>query len=72
MNTITDGAQLKTLSEKCSNNKNELTKISTVINKELNHLTQEIKTHVETANDNVLVIYINIVLLKKTKLNIKF
>ncbi|KAF0763630.1 kinesin-like protein KIF11 [Aphis craccivora] len=54
MNTITDGAQLKTLSEKCSNNKNELTKISTVINKELNHLTQEIKTHVETANDNVL------------------
>lgn len=54
MNTITDGAQLKTLSEKCSNNKNELTKISTVINKELNHLTQEIKTHVETAHDNVL------------------
>lgn len=54
MNTITDGAQLKTLSEKCSNNKNELTKISTVINKELNHLTQEIKTHVETVHDNVL------------------
>ncbi|XP_027847145.2 kinesin-like protein KIF11 [Aphis gossypii] len=54
MNTITDGAQLRTLSEKCSNNKDELTKISTVINKELNHLTQEIKTHVETANDDVL------------------
>ncbi|XP_025204037.1 kinesin-like protein KIF11 [Melanaphis sacchari] len=54
MNTITNGAQLKSLSEKCSNNKDELTKISTVLNKELNHLTQEIKTHVETANDNVL------------------
>lgn len=64
MNTIADGAQLKTLSEKSRNNKDELTKISTVINKELNHLTQEIKTHIETANDNVLVIYINIVLLK--------
>ncbi|XP_022161919.1 kinesin-like protein KIF11 [Myzus persicae] len=54
MNTISDGAQLKTLSEKCSSNKDELTKISTTINKELNHLTQEIKTHVETANDNIL------------------
>jgi len=60
MNTITDGAQLKTLSEKCSNNKNELTQLSTVINNELNHLTQEIKTHLETANDNILVIYLNI------------
>jgi len=64
INTITDGAQLKTLSEKCSNNKDELTKISTVINKELNHLTQEIKTHVETANDNILVIYLNIKLVE--------
>lgn len=64
MNTITDGAQLKTLSEKCSNNKDELTKISTVINKELNYLTQEIKTHVETANDNILVTYLNIKLVK--------
>lgn len=60
MNTITDGAQLKTLSEKCSSNKDELTTISTVINKELNHLTQEIKTHVEAANDNILVLYLNI------------
>lgn len=60
MNTITDGAQLKTLSEKCNNNKDELTQLSTVINKELNHLTQEIKTHLETANDNILVIYLNI------------
>jgi len=62
MNTITDGAQLKPLSEKCGNNKNELEKISTIINKELNNLTQEIKTHVLTANDNVLVIYLDIVL----------
>ncbi|KAL5244371.1 hypothetical protein ACI65C_011781 [Semiaphis heraclei] len=54
MNTITDGAQLKTLSEKCGNNKDELTKISSVINKELNHLTQEIKIHIETADDNII------------------
>jgi len=64
MNTITDGAQLKTLSEKCSNNKDELTKMSTVMNKEFNHLTQEIKSHVETANDNILVIYLNIKLVE--------
>jgi len=64
MNTIADGAQLKTLSEKCSNNKDELTKISTTINKELNHLTQEIKTHVETTNDNILVTYLNIILVE--------
>jgi len=64
MNTITDGAQLKKLSEKCSNNKDELTKISTVMNKELSHLTQGIKTNVETANDDVLVINLNILLLK--------
>ncbi|XP_026810983.1 kinesin-like protein KIF11-B [Rhopalosiphum maidis] len=54
MNTITNGAQLKKLSEKCINNKDELTKISTVMNKELSHLTRGIKTHVETANDDVL------------------
>lgn len=66
MNSITDGAQLKTLSEKCGNNKDELTQISTVINKELNHLTQEIKTHIGTADDNIFVIFLNIIFVEET------
>lgn len=55
MNTISDGAQLKQLAEQCSNNKKELSQISISINKELNHLTQQVKAQVDTTDDNIMV-----------------
>lgn len=55
MNTISDGAQLKELAVKLNNNENELSQISVSMNNQLNNLNKKIITHLETADDNILV-----------------
>lgn len=57
MNTISNGAQLQQLVEKCSDNNKELSQISISMNKELNHLSQQVKTQVETTDDKIMVKY---------------
>jgi len=58
MTTISDGAQLKELAEKCGKNEKELSQISVSMNNKLNNLTEEINAQVEIADDNILVIYL--------------
>lgn len=58
MSTISDGAQLNTLAGNCSNHEKELEDIENSMNKELNHLTENISAQVEIVNDNILVKYL--------------
>lgn len=57
MTTISNGAQLNELAIKCSNSKNELAQISISLNNENKHLTQNLNTQLETANENIMVKY---------------
>jgi len=57
MNTISNGADLKELADKCNNNEKELAQISVSMNKELNQLTQQINTKLEIVDVNILVMY---------------
>lgn len=56
MNSISDGAQLKSLAENCGNHKRELTDISISMNKELSHLTQNLNTQLYIVDGDISVI----------------
>lgn len=56
MNSISEGAQLKSLAEKCGNHEKELTDISNFMNNELSHLTQNLNTQLEVVNSDISVI----------------
>lgn len=56
MNSISDGAQLKSLAEKCDNHEKELVDISTSMNSEFNHLTQNLNTQIKIIDNDISVI----------------
>lgn len=55
MNSISEGAQLKSLAEKCGTHEKELTDISIFMNDEFSHLTQNLNTQLNIVDSDISV-----------------
>lgn len=55
MNSISEGAELKSLAEKCGNHEKELAEISNFMNNELCHLTQNLNTQLDIVDSDISV-----------------